>query len=192
MPTPYSDANGQFSNVAHLSAQTMLYPNIFGVNSDKLSFISTLLGDGGMSDVLDGVFGVDRIVKVQAAAAFIRQPLSFTVQERFRRQEYARYKDITITEWNVRTNQPSELYKLMANIFLYGYYSTDGNSFIDAIAFDVQMALRLLVRGDIEVGHGSNPRSGQTFITITFDALYRAGCVIYWHSLKSRKGLSHG
>lgn len=182
MPTPYSEINAQFSNDAHMAARTILYPLIFGIPAESLSFVNTQLADGGMGEALDGMFGVDRIIKVRAVVDYIRQPLSFTVQERFRRPDSARWKDITITEWNTRTNQPSELYKLMANIFVYGYWDTQAQRFIDALAVDIQKTLRLLVRGNLRVRHGENPRSEQTFIAVTFADLYAAQCVIYWQN----------
>jgi len=53
-------------------------------------------------------------------------------------------------------------------------------TFTDAITFDVQKAMRLLIRGSINVGHGINPRSQQTFLTIAFSELEKSGCVLHW------------
>jgi hypothetical protein len=134
------------------------------------------------SDVLDGALGIDRIVKVKGLPKFLRQPITFTVQERFRRIEFAKWKDVTITEWNNVTNQPSELYKIIANIFLYGYYDPTTGAFLDAIAFDPLAALRLLCADRIKFSTGVNPRSKQNFVAFTFINLQQAGCVIYWQN----------
>jgi hypothetical protein len=55
----------------------------------------------------------------------LRAPLGFTIQERFRRPRYAEFQDLTLTEWNGNSNLPSELYKIRAGMFLYGYYSEE-------------------------------------------------------------------
>jgi len=181
--TPYSSDNAAFSNRAHLRAQELLYPKIFGLPLDRLSFESTLLASGERGNTLDGEMAIDRIVKVSGLPEFLRQPIVFTVQERFRRPEYAKWKDVTFTEWNTVTNLPSELYKITANIFLYGYYDEQASRFVDAIALDVQPTLRLLCNGKLTFRFGDNPRSHQTFVAFEFHHLHKAGCIIYWQQL---------
>lgn len=182
MYTPFSKKNSSFSNEAHKAAQRLIYPAMFGVPLSNLSFEDTLLELNERGRALDGELATDRIVKVTATVQGergFREPISFTIQERFRRPKYARYKDLTITEWNNRSGHRSELYKLAANFFVYGYFDDKKTVFVDAIAVNVPAMLSKLCNGRLSYGWRSNPRSGQDFITLTFSALEKSGCVMY-------------
>jgi len=178
--TPYSKDNAAFSEQAHVAAQDLIYPAIFRTSRDKLTFESTLVNDSAKGEVLDGDMAIDKIVKVAAVHDLFKQPIQFTVQERFRRMEFMKWQDITITEWNNRSGLPSELYKLSANIFVYGYYDPAANSFGDAIALNVTSLLTRLCDGELQFAYNKNPRSNQDFIGVKFMAMSQAGCVIYW------------
>jgi len=180
--TPYSKDNAAFSEQAHLAAQDLVYPAIFKTTRDKLTFESTLVNDNAKGAVLDGDMAIDKIVKVTAIHDLFKQPLQFTVQERFRRMEFMKWQDITITEWNNRSGLPSELYKLAANIFVYGYFDPAAHSFGDAIALNVTSLLMRLCDGGLQFAYNKNPRSNQDFIGVKFTAVSQANCVIYWQN----------
>lgn len=187
--TPYDPKNADFSNKAHLLARKVLYPKIFKVPLKNLLFEDTLLEHGKRGEVLDGEMAIDRIVKVTAFSENLRQPLTFTVQERFRKPQFTKWQDITFTEWNHQSNLPSELYKLTANIFLYGYFD-DGSSgkspyFTDAIAIDVPITLMGICANELNYEFELNPRSNQSFITIKFSDLWRYGVVLYWEKKRN-------
>ena len=181
--TPYSKKNGDFSNLAHLAAREVVYPQMFQRPRDTLDFEDTLLELNERGAALDGEMATDRIVKVTAKPRDkmqpFKQPIIFTVQERFRRPKYARYRDLTITEWNNQSNLPSELYKLAANYFVYGYFDRVQNLFIDVIAVNVPAVLLKLCNGEMPYRYGINPRSNQSFITLTFANLEKTGCMVY-------------
>jgi len=106
--------------------------------------------------------------------------LEFLVQERFRKPKYSNYRDITITEWNTITNLPSELYKLNAGLFVYGYADNWPNpsDFIEVVVVDTARMIINIIRDDFICGLEENPRTEQTFITIPFVLLFDAGCVV--------------
>lgn len=177
MRTPYSSKNAKFSNDAHAAAQSLIYPRVFGLPLQNLEFEDTLLNLNKRGEALDGQMAIDRIVKVTARAG-LKQPLTFTVQERFRKPHFLKYQDITITEWNHNSNLPSELYKITANIFVYGYF--DGVKFLDYIAANVTSMLSGICNNTLAYTRKPNPKNNQTFIGVKFSALSRAGCLIYW------------
>lgn len=176
--TPYSSANADLTERAHEVAKRQLYPLLF--KTQALQFESTLVGTSEKNTILDGQMGVDRIVK--ATVGDLHAPLSFTIQERFRRREYSKYKDLTITEFNHNSGQVSELYKMTCGLFLYGYFDDRQHAFIEAIAVSVPCLLLKIVGGDVDYVTRRNPRSNQTFFAFTFKALKEAGVVRFHYA----------
>lgn len=174
--TLYEVKNAAFSNLAHAAAQTLLYPAIFKTDASKLKFESTLLEDSERGAILDGEMGIDRIVRVEVEK--LHQPLVFTVQERFRRKKYAEWQDLTITEWNNASSQPSELYKINAGYFLYGYYDEVEKAFCDAICINTAGLLHCIATGNISHTKQRNKKE-QDFLAFKFAALHEAGLVTY-------------
>lgn len=179
MRTPFSPIEKEFSDRAHAAARAQLYPGIFNVPADALSFEDTQLGMSFADGFLDGRMAIDRIVSVKTT--FFPSPLQVTVQERFRRKKWAYKRDVTITEYNPRSDTPSELHKLNANLFIYGYYDDEADVFVEAVAVDVLRMVKLLCAGKLEYKRSQNKRTGQTFITIKFEALCDTGCMVYHH-----------
>lgn len=175
--TIYEPENADFSNSAHMAARRLLYPKIFHTSPEKLTYEDTLLHMSERGRVLDGEMGVDRIVRVTVPD--LHAPLIFTIQERFRRPKFSKYKDLTITEWNSASDLPSELYKINAGIFLYGYYDEKLDKFIDAIAISVTDLLISMVKNQITYSKGGNKKQ-QSFFAFKFNDLKLANVVIYW------------
>lgn len=175
MYTRFEQHNQDFSDKAHAAAQSLVYPRLFKCDESSLAFDSASVSDGGEKAILDGQMAVDRLVKVTVSG--LRHPIQHTVQERFRRPGYRNYRDITITEWNHASNQPSELYKIKCGIFTYGYYYEDENRFGDVIAVDVSAFLMAMTTNELAYAKKTN-RKRQDFICVTFDALHEAGVVL--------------
>lgn len=172
--TYYNEDNGDFSNVAHSSAQEKIYPLIF--DNKKLDFSDdTLLEHGKRGEVLDCEMGIDRIVKVHSS---FKRPFLMTVQERFRRPKYSRYKDITVTEWNHESDSPSELFKLTANYFLYGYYDEYNNEFADALFINIPDLLTCIINDDINYDRNFNSKN-QSFLSIKYKELYQNNLISF-------------
>lgn len=176
--TPFSQDNKNFTDKCHLLAQRIIYPKLFNVPFEMLKFEDSSLGTNDKNNILDGQMAIDRIVKVKKEG--FNSDVEFMVQERFRQPKYAKYKDLTITEWNTITNLPSELYKLNAGLFVYGYANNfpDPSGFIEVVVVDTAKMIIQLIRDELNCGLEMNHRSEQTFITITFKQLYESGCLI--------------
>lgn len=179
MRTPYEQENQRFSDNAHQSARKFIYPEIFNVPFECLKFDDTRIGGGYKNGLLDGEMGIDKILKISITN--LHEPIKFTIQERFRRMEWASKRDLTITEYNNLTNQPSELYKLHANLFLYGYYDDINDIFGEVIAVNVFDFLKLLLDDKIKYEKIRNKKY-QDFLAFKFDDLEFSGCIRFHKS----------
>ena len=173
--TPFKKSNKDFSDAAHESAKINIYPLIFKCSPGDLFIETTTIGNGERAEILDGQMAVDRIIKVRVDG--LRDKIQIPFQERFREPRFAQYRDITITEWNVNSNLPSELYKIQAHYFLYGYYDIDKDIFIDVININVAILLKNICEKNLIYSRKINPRSNQPFITIKFDDLFKIDAV---------------
>jgi hypothetical protein len=176
MGTPYSQENQALSDAAHLASQTQVYPFVFNCDSSRLSFECTSLSVSDKAAILDGEMGVDRIVRVSCLD--LPRPISFCIQERFRNIKYSGYQDLTITTWNTITGQPSELYKINAGLFLYGFYNSASNLFGDWVMVNTAAMLIALTSKRVPYTTKKNPRSGQEFIGLKFADLYKSGSMV--------------
>lgn len=180
MKTPHSSTNQDFSDKAHEAAKSRIYPALFDgppMGDNGLSFESTCMGENEKADVLDGKMAIDRIVRVGTKS--LQGDIEFVVQERFRRPQYSdKYADITITEWNYASNVPSELYKLNAGIFLYGYFDKESGTFIDWIACNTTDLMVAITQNRIGWTMEKNNRSNQSFAAIKFEDLKKSSLVI--------------
>lgn len=101
MRTNFSTENSLFSDKAHLAVHTQLYPFVFNVTSDHISYESVTLSNDPTDprhQIMNGEMAIDRIVNV--SLDYLTFPLTYTVQERFRRTTAKKWQDITITEHN--------------------------------------------------------------------------------------------
>lgn len=185
--TLYEQVNADFSNRAHLRARDVLYPRIFCAHRERLEFEDTLLAQGDRAAILDGEMGVDRIVRVTIHN--LPAPLVFTVQERFRRPEFAKYQDMTVTEWNHASNLPSELYKINAGLFVYGYFDEHCGEFLDAIAIGVTDMLLAIATRRLRYERRWNKKM-QTFLTLRFSDMEEAGIVRYRFDTRRQRAAS--
>lgn len=170
MQTPYSQDNQDFSDRAHVAAQSQVYQYALDADASSLAFRCTSLAVGEKERVLDGEMGVDRIVEVSCLS--MRKPITFCVQERFRRIRYRGFKDITVTTWNTRTNQPSELYKINAGLFLYGFFDDETGEVVEWLMVNTTAMLLALSDGRLKYSTRLNARSQQEFITLDYRQLY--------------------
>jgi hypothetical protein len=174
--TPYSADNQLFSDLAHCVAQQTLYPTLFRCDPSALQFETANVADGGRSAILDGEMGIDKIIKVQVP--LLHGPIVFTVQERFRRTKFDSYTDLTITEYNNTTAQLSELYKITAGIFVYGFFDDNAERFTKWVAADVNKMLYGIVTGGLRYQKKRNGRSNQDFIGIEVADLFDGGYLL--------------
>lgn len=167
MRTSFSAERMGFTKRAHIAAREQFYAPMF--DGLPLSFEDT------GSTIRDLDYAVDCIVAVTVEG--LRAPLRFAVQERWREPEFMRYPDITITEWNLPTAQPSELHKFGAHVFVYGFYDSAEDRIVAAVAVDVLVLLRELACG--RVTYTRNSRVDQTFVAFKVGDLRRIGAVVF-------------
>lgn len=175
--TPFSNDMKAFSDEAHMAARKLIYPKLFSTLETNITYAKQedIMTDRG--GALDADLSIDRVVKVSVSG--LRMPLVFTFQERFRSPYYAGWQDITLTEWNPASNTPSELYKISANFFLYGYYNKVSKTFIDAINVNVPNMMLSIVTKQLDFKRDTNKRTAQPFLCVKFDALHKANVVNY-------------
>lgn len=172
--TVYEPLNAAYSNRAHGYAQRLIYPKIFDAPYDKLRFRDATFSR-------DTKEAIDREVYVSHGLDRLAFPeLRFTVQERFRKPEFIKWGDVTVTEWNDSSDLPSELYKLTSHLFLYAYCEEQkvrGKdelvAFHHVIAVNVEVMLRGLLEKKLRFIRNKNPKD-QWFIGIKYDDL--RGC----------------
>jgi len=178
MSTPYSIKNQQFTDNMHKLAQERLYPDFFKTERKQLTFYSMDVSKGGLRGELDSKLAIDKLVLVKKNTE-LKYPLRFTIQERFRKVQYSSFRDITITEWNNKTNQPSELYKFSAQIFVYGICDEYKNEFKQVVFVDVMNLLLKISNSEIPFERELNERSDQYFITINNTELKKHNLILH-------------
>jgi len=175
--TPFDATNAGFSGKAHLAAREQFYPRLFNTSPGSLKFVDTVMDGTERNRILDGEMAVDRMVYVTKTD--LHHPLTFTIQERFRRPQYKRYQDLTITEHNGCSGMPSELYKLTCGIFVYGYYSEQNDKILQALAINTSGLMYSFAVGDLTPDSKKINCKEQTFLSFLFDQLYRKGLVLF-------------
>jgi len=179
--------NASFSNKAHFAARRQIYPKIFNVSESQLAFEKIVFENSVRDKILDAELGIDCLVRVKVK--LFKYPLIFAVQERFRREKYAKYRDITLTEYDLISGLPCEFYKLIAGLFLYGYFNDVQNNFSEVICVSVPSMFFSIISGDLEVQRKvkNNNVRPQSFITISFESLEQAGLVLFRQNLFREK-----
>jgi len=156
-----------FTKRAHLAAQVQFYAPMFpGL---------TVTFEDTVGTIRDLEYAID--CQLAVAVDGLRAPLRFAVQERWREPSAMRYGDITVTEWNTATAQPSELHKFGAHIFVYGFYDERRDRVLAAAAVDVVTVLRSLALGTLAYRRES--RLDQTFLGFGLRDLQRIGAVVF-------------
>lgn len=175
--TRFDPSHAQFSHCAHAAARELVYPALFGFPPGAITYVSPDSWNTAAYQELDTRHGIDKVIQITAPDFFA--PLSVTVQERFRQAQYADRRDITLTEFNRESGEPSELYKIKAQLFVYGYYDPASRRFPEVLAVNVGRLLLRLCQAAIPFQRGVNPKQ-QDFLCLLFDDLLRAG-VVEWH-----------
>lgn len=156
------------SKRASTAAQSQFYPLLFPGRALKFEDVT--------KTVQDLEYAID--VQVAVDAPHLRAPLRFSVQERWRTDLAAmQWGDVTVTEWNLDTGRPSELHKLGAHLFVYGFYDKEGDRIVAAAAVEVPRMLRALSLG--KLAPVRKLRGDQSFLAFTLTELEGVGAVIF-------------
>lgn len=169
MRTAFSAERMSFTKRGHLAARQQFYAPMF--DHLPVTFEDTV------GTVRDLDYAVDCIAAVTVDG--LRAPLRFSIQERWREPEAMRFGDITVTEWNLPTDQPSELHKLGAHLFVCGFYDSGNDLIVAGVAVDVAVLLHAVARGAIPYVRRSRPGGDQRFLAFTVPDLRNIGAVVY-------------
>ena len=176
---PFTNKLTEFSNAVHEDLINRgFYEHVFG--NKLIDIIDTTVTKPGYSkeaQLLDQNYGVDyRIV--------INDPnlgnIPVTIQERFRDMSAKKYQDFTLTH-KTPNGRPSELSKINADLFVYGYAETiNGITKANQIIIVDMPLVKLALSNKIFVPHKpkTSSKSGSTFITIPFNDLFKMGAVV--------------
>lgn len=167
MKTTFSEHQMAFTKRAHRAAQQQFYPLMFP--DLPITFEDTVATTKDLEYAID--------CKVAVTVPDLRAPLTFSVQERWRRPDGMRFGDVTITEWNLPSNQPSELHKLGAQLFVYGFYDELSEQVVLAVAVDVVTVLYRLALRRLKWTRES--RVDQTFLGFSYRDLETIGAVVF-------------
>ena len=168
--TAFSQDHWEETKAAHLAAREQFYPGLWP-NAERIQFVDTTEAVAYLK------YGIDCIEAVTAKG--FRAPLKFFIQERWRTPSARKYKDATVTEWNTVTDLPSELHKIAAQIFVYGYYDPFKNRILGALAINVPQMIRELGEGRLPYTHENRPTKDQPFIGIKWNDLGDVGAIMH-------------
>lgn len=174
--TPFDEGNKAFTERAHEMAREQVYPHLFP-GSAEVEFESVDRGGSDIHDILDRQLGVD--VRIHVNVPRLGQPVPMHIQERFRKPEYRDFQDVTITKFNNKSGERSEVSKIAAQWLIYGYYEDTLREVQEAVCVNIPVLLRRIAAGEIEYEDKSENEKQQEFINIGFSELDRVGALAF-------------
>lgn len=164
MKTPYSLVDRSFADKAHLQALSYVYRPFFGKGTVKRA-----------TDEQDMKHGIDYIICVFSPSLPV-EPITFTVQERFRRKLYG---DITLSEYLENSGTPSEVYRCRADFYLYGGYDEGTGEITEAVLVWMQALRAGIATGTVPYGRNVSPKQNKRFLTISLEILKNRDLIAY-------------
>lgn len=180
--TPFEDDRMKFSLAAHNVAKGEIYPEIFKLDRDELDFDYPGGHDTAKQQIMDQDLSIDVTCKV--TVDHLKNPVHTTFQERWRGykkdpRKYMKYQDVTVTEINELTGTKSEHYKISSGFHLYGYFDSNIDKVLEAIAFSVPNWQLHVINGNFNTTKNQHPTSKSTFIGYDFDELKKLGVAVF-------------
>lgn len=171
-----------FTKRGHKAAVRDVYPLVFESLYGTTTDIdwNTEYHPGDYDDELhdlDAKHGIDATTHVECG---FRPSIPIYLQERWRDPDYQGFQDITITEWNKTSDTPSELGKIKADYFAYGYYDPDVDRILEAVIVDVAGIKQALISGWVEYDDTKENHRQQTMVAVEFNELDQNG-IQYMH-----------
>jgi hypothetical protein len=168
--TEFSEANWKFTKDAHMAAREQVYPKLWP-EATRLQFVDTTKATEDLK------YAVDCIAAVSVRG--FRAPLKFFIQERFREPDHVRWEDVTVTEWNTKSDLPSELHKIAAHYLVYGYYDRRSNTIVESIVVNVAQMLNGIASGVIKWTREERASKDQDFIGVSWESLLNNSAITY-------------
>jgi hypothetical protein len=181
--TRYSEQDRSHTEVAHLAAREQIYPTFFDCQADKIEYrdgIDYITKQGNQHkmpmDWLDSWMSIDRILRIPAPLRL--GYVEVTIQERFERASAASHRNISVTEFNVATGNPSELYKIKSLYFVSGYFDQSTNKFVGKTHIcNTERILKAVAEGRLRYYTKPNHKN-QDFVTFGYEDLMAVDAVL--------------
>lgn len=106
-----------------------------------------------------------------------------TIQERFRKNQYKDYRDITFRYDRPSNKRKSEYFKIEADVFLYGITNEEENDFSWAYMFEVDPVIRAIKNKTLNYKLRSNGGTDTRFIAIDIQDIDSIGATILKYRL---------
>ena len=185
--TPFSHEQFNYSNAIHEKNKDLIYPYVYGVSKEHISY-----GDGTSDKDIEQFqdFQEGRDCTFEVMHPGWKYCAKHTSQYRFRdAQDYQRYQDLTITLTNPKSGLPGELFKLLAELFVYGYHHKPTDRLVETLVADCPRMRNGILNGTLPYTIGGiNTRSKQPFIAVQFDDLKKQGMVLlHWKVINGKE-----
>ena len=187
--TPFSSEQKRISDKVNHENRHLIYPYIDPlVKHIRYDYDSI---DDDIKKYLDSELGIDYSfwVSFPGFPDFMR----FFAQYRYRdATQWQSCQDLTITLRNNASDLPGELSKLLAQLFVYGYYAKPTYRLVEVIVANCQKMRNGILTGTLPFKRSGefNPRSKQPFIAVDFKNLYAQDMVLlHWRETHGKRTL---
>lgn len=186
--TKFSPKRLEISNTVHREYRDYIYPYIYlGVKKEDISYDDE-------EDISEEVRKYHDYQEARDCTLWIKHPnwqhdMKYTSQYRFREAErYQRNQDVSISISNNASGHPGELSKLLAALFVYGYYIEATLRLIEVVVVDCLRMRNGILDGTIKYEVKPNYWTKQTVIYVKFDELKKHGCILlHWKEINGTR-----
>jgi hypothetical protein len=187
MLTPFLPDQKKDSDQINFRYKDLIYPPTYGLKGGDAIYDEDTIPEA-IRKFLDTEQGIDFSFWLKFPN--FKHPMKFTSQYRFRdAAKYQRHQDLTITLLNNASGKPGELSKLLALLFVYGYYDCLINRLVEVIVTDCQRMRNCILDGSLKPKDWipENHRSDQPFLCFDFDELKRLDLVLlHWKDVNGK------
>jgi hypothetical protein len=185
--TPFLPEQKVYSDQINDRYKDLIYPPAYGLKGIDAIYDEDAIPEE-IRTYLDTEQGIDFSFWLKFPN--FKHPMKFTSQYRYRdATNYQRYQDLTITLLNNASGKPGELSKLLALLFVYGYYDYLVNRLVEVIVTDCQRMRNCILDGSLKPKEWipENTRSDQPFLCFDFDELKRLDLVLlHWREIDGK------
>lgn len=167
------------ADAAHRAAVREFYPALtaaWGIESYDLLDTSAL-GNGNARQFLDHELGID--VVLRGESAIFSEAVPLFIQERWRRAKYAGYRELTMTVAKPGNGLPPQVTRMLAPLFVYGYYHEPADELCETVVVDTMRVYRAIFRDELPTTEVAVTANKTRMLAIPFDALAEADAILF-------------
>lgn len=168
-----------FAEMAHKTATREFYPE-FATDWGALDYElveTSALGSGSEFAFLDQRLGIDVVMRIMTEK--FPEPIPLFVQERWRRVKYAGFREVTMTHSKPGNGLPAQITRMIAPLFVYGYYHSGENRLYETLVIDMMKMYKLLATDVLETNEVRVVANDTRMIAISFDELIENDAVLF-------------